>query len=220
MDDSSRRRRRTATQPDTNSSLQSPSKAAMIDESPYLSPSGRPMRQRSSANLRNASPPSVPTPVPSRLSRASSSRVQKEEKSPAFEEEDVEEEEEEEEDYIEEEAMPSRNRRSTTRTRQSLQAPAAAAPPAASTPPRQQHGTSLRVTLGRNRAAHRTQKRARLAEEDEAGWMAEIDDDDEAQVVYSTIIAKMQSWNSDHPEVHLSDFLDKVPSGTKVSSGR
>jgi hypothetical protein len=205
MDDSGRRRRRTATQPDT-----SPSKAGFVDESPYLSPSGRPMRQRSTANLRNASPPSVPAPAPSRPAR--SSRVQKKESSSPFEEEGDEEEEE----YVEEEAMPSRSRRSTTRTRQSQpqSSPSAAAPPPAAPAPAK---PPLRVTLGRNRGANRPQKRARLAEEEEAGWVEEVDDDDEAQIVYSTIIAKIQSWISSHPEANLSDFFDKVPTGTKVS---
>ena len=182
---------------------------------------------RSSVNLRNVSPPSL---APTRPQRSSSSRAARgrgndSASSPvegeASEEEYVEEEEEEQE------VIPSRSsKRSAMRAKQQPQEPPPPAPPlpapasALSSQPQQASSSSpFKVTLGgRGRAAHRGAKRARLAEELDAGWMPEADDEEDGQMVYSTIVAKLQSWLSTHAVPRLADFFESVPSGTKVSA--
>lgn len=198
------------------------------EEASYLSPSGRPMRQRSSVNLRNVSPPSL---APTRPQRASSSRAARgrgnDSASSPVEGEASEEEYVEEEEQEEQEVIPSRSsKRSAMRAKQQPQEPPPPAPPlpapasALSSQPQQASSSSpFKVTLGgRGRAAHRGAKRARLAEELDAGWMPEADDEEDGQMVYSTIVAKLQSWLSTHAVPRLADFFESVPSGTKVST--
>lgn len=225
MDDSStsRRRRRSTynqaaenqTPPPRSTRNTSANANALLDESPYLSPSGRPIRQRSTVNLRNS-----PTTLSesTRPTRASISRTAKKEESSPFE--DEEEEEYVDEEEAEEKVMPSRSRRSSARARQPQ-------PVAIVTSTHQQQQQSkqqrvnpspFKITLGaRGRGASRAQKRARLADEEDAGWMPELYDEGEAQIVYSTVIAKIQSWLTSQSDTKLTNFFEKLPSDTEVS---
>lgn len=207
-------------------SRQASTAAPTMDNTPSFTPSGRPLRQKSAANLRNVTPPAV-APPPSRPVRSSSSRAIKKNSSP------VDDYEEEEDDYMEEDveeevaaAVSLRSKRSTRGLKQQQQSPApvkADPEPAVSSREKQQRQAStsspLKVTLGRrDRASTRkSNKRARLAEEEDAGWMPEVDEEDEAQLVFTAIVAKIEQWLSERGSAKLQSFFKKVPAKAEVS---
>lgn len=164
--------------------------SARQDEEAPSQPSGRPSRQRSTANLRNAA-----TPPPVGRSRRSESRPVKAE--------DATQQPLSASDSAIESGSDDEGQSPRSRGKRSVRAKSQSSPLKMALNNRAYGAAAARPSGGR---------KAQVSDESEGGWLEEIEMANEAQDVYFTIIATIRKWLRQKHVPKLSGFLENSTS--------